>query len=134
MSRTAWAVTAVAVAMTAGTVGFVSANRGESAPSEPSSFTVARVADETTTGGPDGTVRAGVDPARDAGPGDLPTDIPYIDVTTCDSWFEDWDDTVPDHVEDFYDEWDDRCDDLHDDDHDDWDDDHDDDWDDDHHD
>ncbi len=69
----------------------------------------------------------GVDPARDAGPGDLPTDIPYIDVTSCDAWFEDWDDTVPDHVEDFYDAWDDRCDDVHDDDRDDdRDDDHDD--------
>ncbi|BDB59665.1 hypothetical protein RDE2_14590 [Rhodococcus sp. RDE2] len=53
MSRTAWAVTAVAVA--------------------------------TTAGGPDGSIRADVGPDRDAGPGDGPTDIPYIDVTTCDA-------------------------------------------------
>jgi len=55
-------------------------------------------------------------------------EFPVIDVSTCDGWYDDWDDRYPDHVEEFYDDWDDRCDDLHDDDDDDRDDDF---WDDD---
>ncbi|EME65423.1 hypothetical protein G352_10567 [Rhodococcus ruber BKS 20-38] len=40
---------------------------------------------------------------------------PAIDVTTCEGWFDDWDDAYPDHVEEYFEAWDDRCDDWDDD-------------------
>lgn len=136
LSRTWWAAIALTTAAAAGTAGFVLSDSDEVAPTASSSgYTISTVADPSSTGAtPSTTPNAAIATAYGTGSTDvagaLAPGVPFIDTNTCDAWFDDWDDTVPDFVEDFYDEWDDRCDDLLDDDHDDWDDDDHDDWDD----
>ena len=113
LSRTFWVVTALATAATAGTAGFALAEDRAGDPAAPAAtYTLAQAADPTEG--------AEVTASADLGTtGSSAGQLPPIDVTSCAQWFEDWDDTVPDHVEDAFDEWDDRCDDLHDDDRDD---------------
>jgi hypothetical protein len=135
LSRTWWAAAALTTAVAAGTTGFVLSDSKDSEPTASSTYMISTVADAVSAGSeptvptPSTTVVSSATPTGfGTGSADLasalPPGIPFIDTNTCDAWFEDWDDRVPDFVEDFYDDWDDRCDDLHDDDL------HDDDWDD----